>query len=405
VAVHRVRRIAVAVLLVGAVAVLASAALVDPVRAEYLAELLHVPEAWIAIGTIGLAIATFWLAWQTRALTVNAKEELDLLREQTRAGTRQSEAAAEQLRLVGLQIEASKNLDAYKLLRTEDDRFRDDEFIKKRANLARTLLLDPTDFKQVGAEADYVLDYFEDLGILVGRDIVPDFFVWATSAYYVLRYWEATKGYLQWVRARDGDDTLFEDFEELYRRVRAYEEGRRKEAFSISDAELTGFLMEEIEETDPVVVRSFRSSDLRRVLEIEASAFEEADAYERPQFDELYRDHSDGFLVAELLEQKVIGYVVGYVSNDLADIDSIAVDPRFHRIGCGRKLLSALIERLTASGAVVSASLETRVSNQRAQDFFKSLGFEVTETVADFYGDGRHAYRMTKSVARGDHAE
>jgi ribosomal-protein-alanine N-acetyltransferase len=180
--------------------------------------------------------------------------------------------------------------------------------------------------------------------------------------------------------------------------MRVYEEQRLTRELSISDSEVNGFLIAELDVTDPVALRVCRPPDLPRILQIEASAFAETYAYERPQFEGLLRDHPDGFLVAELLGEKIIGYAVGYVSRGVIDLDSIAVDPAFRRIGCGQKLLLALIEGLTAPG-VVAVSLETAVSNEaRQQDFFTSLGFEVVETVKDFYGDGRDAYRMRKAL-------
>jgi ribosomal-protein-alanine N-acetyltransferase len=103
-------------------------------------------------------------------------------------------------------------------------------------------------------------------------------------------------------------------------------------------------------------------------------------------------------LVAEMLREKIVGYVVGYVSHGILDVDSIAVDPGFRRIGFGQKLLLALIDKLTGPG-VVAVSLETSVSNAAGQqDFFTSMGFDIVETVVDFYGAGRDAYRMRKAL-------
>jgi ribosomal-protein-alanine N-acetyltransferase len=389
--IRRRRVIAVAALLIAAFGAVLAAWSSGVLRFGVVGDFAVAPEGWIALATIALAAATVWLAWQTRALTVNAREELALLRQQT-------DATTEQVRLLSSDIEAGTNLNAYKLLRAEDQRFVGKRFVKNRARLARALLLAPNDFRTVSDYADYVLEYFEDLGILLRREIVPDYFVWATSAYYVLRYWQATKDYVALVRKRDSDPTLYEDFEYLNGRMRMYEENRLGRELVLSVAEVNRFLVEELEETDPVALRGCRPPDLPRILEIEASAFSDAFAYARPQFEGLLRDHPDGFLVAEMLREKIVGYVVGYVSHGILDVDSIAVDPGFRRIGFGQKLLLALIDKLTGPG-VVAVSLETSVSNAAGQqDFFTSMGFDIVETVVDFYGAGRDAYRMRKAL-------
>jgi ribosomal-protein-alanine N-acetyltransferase len=42
--------------------------------------------------------------------------------------------------------------------------------------------------------------------------------------------------------------------------------------------------------------------------------------------------------------------------------------------------------------------LEVAVTNQDAISFYQHMGFQVTETVKNYYKDGTDAYRMTMSL-------
>lgn len=44
---------------------------------------------------------------------------------------------------------------------------------KNRHNLAKTLILSPDDYEQIDEYADYILDYFEDLGVLTKKGGYP----------------------------------------------------------------------------------------------------------------------------------------------------------------------------------------------------------------------------------------
>src|SRR5437867_3615199 len=133
--------------------------------------------------------------------------------------------AVSMLFLIRKQIEADANVNAYKLIKTEDDRFSTAELKRSRSNLARALLLGAaSEDLDAADDADSVLNVFEDLGVLVKGRIVRARLAWTTSAYYVLRYWEALKPHIDWVREKHEDQTYYCEFEELYKTVRNIEE-------------------------------------------------------------------------------------------------------------------------------------------------------------------------------------
>jgi hypothetical protein len=69
-----------------------------------------------------------------------------------------------------------------------------------------------------------VLDFFEDLGMLVRRDYVDREMVWDTFSYYVKGWWGACKDYITRERIdKGGDATLFTDFGNLAEMMYAVE--------------------------------------------------------------------------------------------------------------------------------------------------------------------------------------
>jgi ribosomal-protein-alanine N-acetyltransferase len=80
-----------------------------------------------------------------------------------------------------------------------------------------------------------------------------------------------------------------------------------------------------------------------------------------------------GFLVASLLPPQ-------------AELEIIAVDPRFQRRGLGRKLFEELSHKLHMAG-VREVVLEVRASNQAALELYRVLGFVETGRRRRYYAD------------------
>jgi ribosomal-protein-alanine N-acetyltransferase len=281
-----------------------------------------------------------------------------------------------------------------------------------RSELAKALLSGAS-FEELNRSdcADGVLDPLEDWGTLVNRGIVPDYVMWTTSGWYILRYWRALLPYIKWVRTHHGrmehgDPTYFQEFERLHRRIVKLEErGRRRwvlwherNPFSLDERDLNQFLIEELG-AQPFALRRCEPSDLPRVEEIENAAFEEVFRYPRTKFDELYQEHKDGFIVAELLGKKVVGYVIVYTSAPgSGEIDSLAVDPNFQRVGLGTLLSTEALKRLRSQGTKL-VSLEVDIKNVDSLRLFGKLGFRTRETLDNYYAAGVHAHRMTLALS------
>ena len=100
---------------------------------------------------------------------------------------------------------------------------------------------------------------------------------------------------------------------------------------------------------------------------------------------ELTRNVAARYLVAEL-EGQVVGYAGAWIILDESHVTNIAVEESFRGRGIGKQLTTGLMQYLSNLGAAYS-TLEVRVSNERAQNLYKSLGFVSIGKRKKYYED------------------
>jgi len=136
-------------------------------------------------------------------------------------------------------------------------------------------------------------------------------------------------------------------------------------------------------------VRRMHETDLEPVLALAAS-LKDAPHWRREAYLlalDRYATPRRIALVAEDSEAaSVTGFAVACLLKPQAELESIAVAEAEQRRGIGRKLFSAMVEQLTAAG-VREVLLEVRASNQRARDFYRSLGWSETGIRPRYYAD------------------
>ena len=140
------------------------------------------------------------------------------------------------------------------------------------------------------------------------------------------------------------------------------------------------------------LIRRMRLRDVDVVCAIENATF--AMPWSRESFlQELERNVAARYLVAEK-DGRVIGYAGAWIILDESHITNIAITPEERGQGVGRKLTEALMQYLSNLGAAY-ATLEVRVSNERAQHLYKSLGFVSVGKRKRYYEDnGEDAWLM-----------
>ena len=141
-----------------------------------------------------------------------------------------------------------------------------------------------------------------------------------------------------------------------------------------------------------VIIRPMGMDDLDAVAAIENATF--ARPWSRESFrQELERNVAARYLVAEA-DGQVIGYAGAWIILDESHITNIAIAEEWRGRGIGRKLTEGLMQMLSNLGAAY-ATLEVRVSNLRAQELYRSLGFVSVGKRKRYYEDNNEdAYLM-----------
>ena len=141
-----------------------------------------------------------------------------------------------------------------------------------------------------------------------------------------------------------------------------------------------------------VTLRNFEMADIERVLEIEEESFLDGDA---ALYQELYEDWPEGFLVAEY-NGTVIGFIVLVLTPEGdGRVFAIAVDSRYRGRGVGRALLKLAFNTLRKR-KIGFVRLEVRISNNIAQQLYRSMGFMEIGFIPFYYKDGEGAIVMRK---------
>ena len=132
------------------------------------------------------------------------------------------------------------------------------------------------------------------------------------------------------------------------------------------------------------LIRRMELKDLDTVAAIEAATF--ARPWSRASFEqELTRNVAARYLVAEL-EGQVVGYAGAWIILDESHVTNIAIEETFRGRGIGKQLTAGLMQYLSNLGAAY-ATLEVRVSNERAQNLYRSLGFVSIGKRKKYYED------------------
>jgi hypothetical protein len=146
--------------------------------------------------------------------------------------------------LIYRQARASKLISGANFLLALDERFFSDKMKKERRDLAKALSGDPENMERIDNLIDPVIAHLEDLGILLRKGLVLDELIWDMEGYYILRYWQLSKKYIDWLRAKEQDETFYTDFDLLYNRILKIGKKRRKK-FEITPEGMKKFLKEE----------------------------------------------------------------------------------------------------------------------------------------------------------------
>jgi hypothetical protein len=117
----------------------------------------------------------------------------------------------------------------------------DSEYLDAAKSLARQLL-DDAPHEDIN---ETVMNFFEDMGMLLRRDYLDREMIWDTFGYYARMWWSSCRAYIVEERTRLNDNTLFTDFEYLVERICEDDVRRRRKTraeLEPSPSNINGFL-------------------------------------------------------------------------------------------------------------------------------------------------------------------
>lgn len=148
------------------------------------------------------------------------------------------------------------------------------------------------------------------------------------------------------------------------------------------------------------VVRKMMPSDVEAVLAIEQEAFKHPYGREALLFE--MNENPVAYLYCAVVDNEVVGMIDFYITFNSCTIAQIAVKENFRSKGIGNRLIGQMLKDCESkSDPVEYATLEVRVSNVRAQKFYKRHKFEPVTTKHAYYDDGEDAVYMVRSLING----
>jgi ribosomal-protein-alanine N-acetyltransferase len=141
-----------------------------------------------------------------------------------------------------------------------------------------------------------------------------------------------------------------------------------------------------------ITVGLMTEADVDAVHEIEELSFKTP--WSRESFLREIRENQCARYMVVREDGKAIAYAGVWFIIDEGHITNIAVQEEARGRGIGKRLTAELLQILSNLGACY-ATLEVRVSNERAQDLYKSLGFVSVGKRKRYYEDNNEdAYLM-----------
>lgn len=130
-----------------------------------------------------------------------------------------------------------------------------------------------------------------------------------------------------------------------------------------------------------LTIRELRLSDLTELMEIENASF--TMPWSRVDYETSFCLPTDVRLAAEM-DGRLIGYGVFSVTEEEAEVLTIAVKPEDRRQGAAAALMTTFF-KIAEELSLQRIFLEVRVSNEGAKKLYRELGFEVINVRRDYY--------------------
>ncbi len=146
-------------------------------------------------------------------------------------------------------------------------------------------------------------------------------------------------------------------------------------------------------------IRLANLRDLKCLLELDEACFEH-DRFDQEQF--LYYLHEPtAMVIVAVNHDRIVGDLIGQIRSLLnyteMELCSIAVSHSYRRNGLGSLLLKEFEDRAIMNSCRL-CTLEVSEGNRSARALYERHGFKQVRIVKDYYGAGRDAITMHKSL-------
>jgi ribosomal-protein-alanine N-acetyltransferase len=154
------------------------------------------------------------------------------------------------------------------------------------------------------------------------------------------------------------------------------------------------------EASSPYAIRFAQPEDLDEIARIESEAFRIP--WKREFFaSELREPYRYARVLGggEEAVPRIGGYLFAVSLYEEFHVNKIATDSRVRHRGYGRQLIEDAIRRARGVGAS-TVTLEARVSNLTAREFYHSYGFREAFRRKNYYQDGEDAFALVLALTR-----
>lgn len=141
----------------------------------------------------------------------------------------------------------------------------------------------------------------------------------------------------------------------------------------------------------PVVKRIIDVKDFDLIDLIEKDAFVAPFPKEVYLYDYMNHPYSEYYKL--FLNNNIIGFFGLWVIDDTVQLTTIAVSPKLQKKGYGKLMMEFIINYLREKNCK-NITLEVRVSNQKAINFYLKFRFIKVATRKRYYENGEDAYLM-----------
>ncbi len=150
-------------------------------------------------------------------------------------------------------------------------------------------------------------------------------------------------------------------------------------------------------ETHGLQIRGFSPVDIQVLHEMDRVCFPADVAYSRAEL-QFYISHRDSITRVAELQDEVVGFAVGRVTNrSVAHVLTLDVIHSARRSRVGTALLDSLHQEFRHKGARLSF-LEVDVGNLGARRFYETHHYRYVEVLPGYYSGRRDAMRMVRDL-------